>query len=243
MRRIPWLALFVLLPAFSNAGEKEDTKGILARAIRAHGGADALAKASQCTRTDSGMQDIAGRETPFVSAVTRSLPDRVRVKVDLDKKISTTLVLDGAKGWYQEGESPAVPLPAARLKEMREETYVQWLTTLVPLTKPGFTITALPKIKIEAESAVGFKVARKGNADTKMYFLERNGLLVKVERRVSEGGAMVDKEYLYGGFREFDGATLPTREVVSINGRKYTTVSISGYKFPEKFEAGTFNRP
>ena len=243
MRRIPWLALALVLPALAAAGDKEDAKAILDRAIRAHGGAEALAKAAQCTRTDTGTQDIAGKDTSFVSAVTRSLPDRVRVKVELDKRISTTLVLDGNKGWYQEGETPAIPLPAARLKEMREETYAQWLTTLVPLTRPGFTITVLPKVKIESESAVGLLVSRKGNADTKMYFLERNGLLAKVERRVSEGGATVDKEYLFGGFREFDGVTLPTREVVSINGRKYTTVSISGYKFPEKFEAGTFSKP
>jgi hypothetical protein len=243
MRRIPWLALLALLPGVAAAGEKEDPRAIVERAIKAHGGADALTKALNSTRTDTGAQDSVGREVSFVSSVTRSLPDRVRLKIEVDKKLTATYVLDGSKGWQQEGEGPSTPLPAARVKEMREEAYLWWVTTLVPLTKPGFTLTALPKVKIDGEPAVGVKVSRKGHTDTKLYFYERNGLLAKAERRTPEGGTMVDKEYLYGGFKEFGGVTLPTREVVNVNGRKYTSIAISNYAFPAKFDAGTFARP
>lgn len=244
MRRIPWLAVVgLLLVTAPIVADDLEARVILEKAIKAHGGADALTKAQQCKRIDNGAQDIVGREVPFVSEVTRSLPDRVRLKIELDKKITTTLVFDGNKGWHSEGESPAVPLPPARLKEMREEAYVWWLTTLVPLTKAEFTLTALPKGKIDKEATLGIKVTHKGHAETRMYFYERNGLLAKVERRTTEGGTLVDKEYLYSGFREFSGVTLPTREIVNVNGKKYTTVVISNYTFPAKFEAGTFAKP
>src|SRR5262249_40400990 len=147
------------------------------KAIKAQGGEKALTKAQQCKRTDNGTQALLGRDVPFVSQVTRSLPDRVRLQIELDKKVNTTLVLDGSKGWQSEGGGPASALPRARVRELREEAYVWWLTTLVPMTKPGFTLSTIDKIKIDGDSAVGIKVVHKGYADTKMYFLERNGLL------------------------------------------------------------------
>ncbi len=242
MRRILCLAVFALLPGLAAAGDA-DPRAVIERAIKAHGGADALTKALNCTRADTGLKESVGRQILIAGTVTRSLPDRVRIKVEFDKKITMTFVFDGAKGWQQDGDNPSTALPAARLKELREEAYVWWISTLVPLTKPGFTLTSLPKVKIDGEPAVGVKVAHKGHADTKMYFYERNGLLAKVERRTPEGGTMVDKEYLYGGFKEFDGVLLPTREVVNVNGSKDTTISISNYTFRAKFEAGTFARP
>lgn len=242
MRRIACLLLVVALTSTLRADDK-DAAAIVERAIKAHGGAEALAKAAQCKRTDTGTQAVVTRDVPFVSQVTRSLPDRVRLHIELDKKITSTLVLDGSKGWQTEGDAPAATLPAARVKELREEAYVWWLTTLVPLTKSGFTLTALPATKIDGEAVVGVRVVRKGNAETKMYFLERNGLLMKIERRVTEGGTPVDKEYLYSLYKEVDGVTLPTKEVVKVNGQKYTELTTSNYTFPAKLDAGTFAKP
>lgn len=245
MRSIPvWSSLLlglVFLPAAS--GNEKEARALVDKAIKAHGGASRLQKALQCTRTDTGHQVILSREVPFVSQVTRSLPDRVRLQIELDKKITTTLVLDGNRGWQSEAGAPAVALPAPRLREMREEAYVWWLTTLVPLTTSGVTLSSLDPIKIDGEPALGIKVTRRGYADTKMYFLQRNGLLAKIERRVNEGGRDVDKEYIYSSYKEFDGLTLPTKEIVKVNKDKYTEFTISNYRFPDKLGAAAFARP
>lgn len=244
MRQVTLALMLVALgfPPSLGATEKE-ARVILDRAIKAHGGADALARALLCKRTDSGTQTVVTREVPFVSQVTRSLPDRVRLQIELDKKITTTLVLDGVKGWQTEGDGPASNLGLARIKEMREEAYVWWLTTLTPLTKPGFTLSALPRSTVDGEAMVGIKVVRKGYADTKLYFRERSGLLAKIERRTSEGGTIVDKEYLYSSYKEYSGLTVPTREIVKVNGRKYTEFTSTNYSFPAKLDAGTFTKP
>lgn len=225
------------------AADEQEASQILERAIKAHGGEEAMLRAAQSRRTDTGLQAVLANDLPFVSQVTRSLPERVRLDLELDKKISTTLVLDGTRGWQKDGTGPTTPLPSARVRELREEAYVWWLATLVPLTKPGFTIASIPGIKVDGEATAGLRVTRRGYADAKLYFNVRNGLLTKIERRVAEGGREVDKEYLYANFREFQGATLPTKEIVKVNGNRFTEMTISNYSFPEKLGAGAFGRP
>jgi hypothetical protein len=243
MRRIPVLAVLLLLPAAAPAGEKE-ARALIERAVRAQGGADALRKAQQCQRTDTGTQAVLGADATFVSEVTRSLPGKVRLNITLKKKLRTTVVVNGDKGWQTEG-GPAAEMFPQRLKELRDEAYVWWLSTLLPLLaeKGGFTLSTLPDTTVHGEPAAGVKVTAKGRPETKLYFLKRNGLLAKVERRASEAGLPVDKEYLYSTYKEFNGVKLPTHEVVLVNGRKWTDITISDYRFPAKLPASTFAKP
>jgi hypothetical protein len=243
MRRIHaiFLVLFLALPAALRADDKE-VKEVLERAIKAHGGAAVLAKSAQMKRTDTGTQAVLGKQLPFTSQVVRSLPDRIRLQIEIDRSIKTLIVLDGDKAWESQG-GPAVAQSAQRVREMREEVYVDWVTTLVPLTKPGFTLSSLPRAKVGSEPAAGIKVVRKGHADTNLYFLERNGLLVKVERRTTVAGLAVDKEYLYSAFRDFEGLKLHTKEVVQINGKKFTEFTISDVSMPARLEPRTFAKP
>jgi hypothetical protein len=245
MRRIPQavIVLTALALAMPVAATEKEARAILEKGIKAHGGAAALEKALVCKRTDTGMQSLGTRDVPFVSQVTRSLPDRVRLQIELDKKINTTLVLDGNKGWQSEGGAAATGLPPSRVRELREEAYVWWLSTLIPITRKGFKLSTVDSIKIDGEPAVGIKVIHKGHADTRLYFLERNGLLARIDRRTAEGGVQVDKEYLYGGYKEISGLTVPTKETVKVNNRKHTEFTISNYSFPGKLGAGAFARP
>lgn len=235
------LLLAVLGPAAS--ATEAEARLIVEKAIKAHGGEKALAKTAIAKRTDTGTQAVLTREVPLVSQVSRNLPDRIRLQLEVDRKFSTTLVLNGDKGWQSEGSGPASTLPPGRVRELREEAYVWWLTTLLPLTRPECKLSTVPDIKIDGEPAVGIKVVRKGNADTRLYFLKRNGLLVRIERRTPEGGVDVNKEYSFGGYKEIDGVTIHTRESVKINGRKWTEFTISNYSFPAKIDAAQFSSP
>jgi hypothetical protein len=223
--------------------DDKDAKAIVKRAIAAHGGAEALEKALKCKRTDKGKQFVNLKEEPFVSQVTRSLPDKVRLQVKMGKTFETVIVLDGETGWQADNGGPAAKMLAARTGEVREEAYLWYVTTLVPLLNPEFALSTLPESKVGTEAIVGVKVERKGHADTRLYFNKRNGILLSAERRVAEAGLAVDKEYLYEGHRSFGGAMLPTKETVKLNKRKWTEFAISDYTFPTKFDATTFAKP
>jgi hypothetical protein len=230
------------LAAPAQASEKE-AKALVERAIKVHGGEAALKKALVCKRVETGTLASAARDIPFTSKVTRSLPDRVRLEFDIDKRLQTVIVLDGDRGW-QRDSGPAAPLSPTRRREVREDAYVWWITTLVPLlSAPGFKLDTAPEVQVNGEPAAGVKVVRKGYADTTLYFLKRNGLLVKAERRATEAGLSVDKVYLYASHRNFDGVTLHGKETILINGKKYAEVTLSDYSFPAKIDAKVFGRP
>ena len=244
MRRFALLVAVGMVATTGLLGaDEKDAKAIIRRAITSHGGAEALAKTLKCKRTDKGNQAVVNKEEAFVSQVTRNLPDKIRLQVKVGKTFETTIVLDGETGWQADNGGPAAKMLAGRTREVREEAFLWYVTSLVPLSNPEFTLSTLPETKIGADAVVGVKVERKGYADTKLYFNKRNGILVSAERRVYEAGLAVDKEYLYEGHRSFGGAMLPTKETVKLNKRKWTEFTISDYTFPTKFDATTFGKP
>lgn len=236
------VGILLVLAGHSPASEKE-AREIVDRAIKAQGGVAALTRAAQCKRTDTGTQTLQGKDVPFTSYVVRSLPDKVRLQIEINRKAKTTIVVSGERGWQQDGGAPAAALNAPRLRELREEAYLWWLTTLVPLTKPGVTLATVPDIKVDGEATAGIKVESRGHRDVRMFFSKRSGALVKIESQSSLGGIKVNKEYFYSGYRDFDGAKLPTKELQKIDGQKWTAFTIGDYAFPEKIEGGTFSKP
>ena len=244
MRRFALLVALGLVTMVGPAkADEKEAKAIVERAIAAHGGAEALTKARKCKRTDKGKQTLLDKEEPFVSQVTLELPDKVRLQIEMGKILKTTLVLDGETGWQADNGGPAVKMLARRTGEVREEAFLWYITTLVHLLGREFTLSTLAESKVGTEAVVGVKVERKGHADSKLYFNKRNGILLRAERRVSEAGLEVDKEYLYEGHKGFGGAMLPTKETIKVNKRKWTETTIGDYTFPAKFDATTFAKP
>jgi hypothetical protein len=228
--------LGLVLAGAARAGEKE-AKEVLERAIKAHGGAAALARAAQLERTDKGTHS----GTAFTSKVIRGLPDRVRLTIDTGGN-KIVFVLNGERGWQSDG-GPAAEIAAGRLAEMREEAYVDWVATLVPLTKSGFTLSSLPKTKVGGAAAVGIKVVRKGQPELRLYFLESSGLLVKIEHEGKLAGLKVDKESLFSDYKSFDGLKLPTKRTELVNGKKLTEFTSGDISFPKRLDAKTFAKP
>jgi outer membrane lipoprotein-sorting protein len=223
------------------AGEHEDALAVVEQAIKAHGGADALAKAQNVLRTGAGTITLGKDTKAFTAEVAWSLPDRLRMALLVEKKFPLTTVLNGDKGWQSSG-GPAMEMGAESLRELRDELAVRRLATLTPLTRDEFKLAPLPEIKVNGEPAVGVKAAR-GKTEMKLYFDKKTHLLVKIERRASEGGQMLDKEYVFSDHKEFDGVKLPTKEVVLINGRKFTEESGMTYKLPKKIDDTLFGKP
>jgi outer membrane lipoprotein-sorting protein len=243
MRRLAILWLIGFVTAGQTQFSERDARAIVEKAIKAQGGEKALARTIQSKRKENGKQVLLNKEVPFLSEVSRSLPDRVRLEIELDRRIRTTTVLDGKRAWVAEGKSPAIELPSDRVREVREEAFVWYLTTLVPLLQSNFKLTTVDETVIEGEQAVGVRVTAKGYADSVMYFRKRSGLLARIDRKVSEGGVTISKQYVYGDYKEFDGVTIATRETVLVNGKRFTETVTTECSFPTRFEVGTFSRP
>jgi hypothetical protein len=236
--------LAVVVPAC--ADDRAAALAVVEEAIKAHGGADALAKLRTVVRKSAGRMTVADKEILFANESTAQLPDRWRVEADLragEQKLHLLQVVNGDKGWQSTGGAVA-ELTAERLKEVREDGCVWWLTTLLPLTKgTSLRLAPLPETKINGEPALGVKVSSKGHADVSLYFDKQSRLLVKTERQAVEAGAPVAREETYSGYKEFDGIKLPTRVVQTAGGKKFSEITEAAYKFPPKVEETTFAKP
>src|SRR5437879_552968 len=127
------LMVTATLPA--RADDRAAALAVVGRAIRAHGGEQRLAKAQLVHRTGKGNLLLYGRESPFATDTILQLPDRVRDVIDLqvgDQKTRMILIINGDKGW-QTSPNGVADMDQDRLAEVREEAYVIWLTTLLPL--------------------------------------------------------------------------------------------------------------
>src|SRR2546430_2542569 len=84
------------LPAGTSAGS---AVAIIDQAIKAHGGEAALKKTQVCSRSDTGVLVGPGKDLPFTVEVLRSLPNRLKLNIDIDKRQQMVVVLNDTKGW------------------------------------------------------------------------------------------------------------------------------------------------
>lgn len=233
-----WLAA----PAAGQAGDRDKALEVVEKAIKAHGGTEALNKATTRSRTGEGVVTIGG-ETRLTTEEIVQFPDRCRVVLELQQRNRIILVLNGDKGWTQAGGTTQEMAKTA-LKEKQEELYVWWLMNLTPLVKDEFQLKPLADVKVHDSDASVVGVSRKDSPDVRLFFDKKSGLLVKIARRAKESGLVVNKEYFFSDHKEFDGVKMPTKEIVLLNGTvKMSDFKFDNYKVLSRVEDKVFEKP
>ena len=240
------LFLGLLLSSGLLAADREAALTVIDRAVKAHGGAAPLVRSQTAVRTARGTLHVLAKEVAFSEELTLQLPERLRSRLEVGEgaqKGQIVQVVNGDKGWLLSGGT-VQEIGKERLGELREEAYLLWLTTLLPLQKDQtLELTPLPESKLNDQTVNGVKVASKGHADVKLYFDSKSGLLVKSERRLEEGGVAFDQEYLYSDHKDSDGGKLPTRITEQRNGSKFAEWSEISYVFPRQPDETQFGKP
>lgn len=230
----------------ASADDVATARAVIQRAVEAHGGIDRLAKLKSHVRTMKGAITKSGGAVPATYEISTDLPGKCRWQYELDtgnQKVPVVVVLNGDKGWVS-NFGAAREMSKQQLEEVGDLLYASlWVTSLAALRDPAFELAPLPDIKVADQPAAGVKVVRKGQRDVKLYFDKKTGLLVKAEYKGKEAGLDVTRAYLYSEPKDFDGLKLPTKQVEIDNDKKAGDWTITGYKFPDKLDESTFNKP
>jgi hypothetical protein len=224
------------------AGEREDALALIDKAVKAHGGEDALKKARTAQRNGSGTLNQGDRLAPFVEESVFSLPERARMTLEVGGR-QQRMVVTPDKAWQQQGGGPPADVDRETAESAREELYVQWLTTLLPLRQDGVTLALAADDQVSGRPAAVVKVSSKGRPDVRLFFDKQSGLLVKAERRARQAGLPVDKGYIFAEHKAFDGALLPTRYAETINGRRFIEMTALTWKLLPRVDDALFARP
>jgi hypothetical protein len=245
VRRSACLLIVSFLASAPNAAlqadEQQQTRAIIARAIKAHGGAEKLSQFPAQSWEESGIYYGLGQSTPYKASIAAHYPGRV--KIDVENQY--TAAIDGDHGWMtMQGQTR--DLRKDLLDDRREEQYADWVTTLLPLRDKKFKLTLHDDALIETKPATGVRVSWKDHRGLNLYFDKTSGLLVKSEQQVKsqeQQGQEVTQEIILLDFEDVQGIKMPRKTVTRRDGKQFLETTRTELKRMQKLDDGLFARP
>jgi hypothetical protein len=249
MRIYSSVALWVLaFHVAGRGGDADPAKEIVAKAIKAAGGADKLSllKAGTC-KAKANFLDGNQQLAATIDATWQGW-DQYRFSVAADfggiaKNI--LVVINGDKGWAKD-------LDRNETKEAPKDELPMVTSMLVALRMPHrlpallekeIKLSPLGEIKIGDRDAVGVSVAYKGDTSVSLFFDKQTHLPAKSEIRLTDArGKEKTFEFRYEDFKETAGFKHPTRIVLKVEMMDIA-LEVSDVKTVEKLDAGTFAAP
>jgi hypothetical protein len=234
------VGVFAVIIFSVRGNEEAKLREVLARAIKAHGGAENLEKLKASIIKTKGKLI----ELEYTAETSLQLPDRTCTAAEskLGKYIQ---VLNGDKGWVKLGELSRECFKE-ELVEMKEQLNVTSIAHLSVLAGEEYKLSPLGEETVEGRTAVGMRVERKGFRDVSLYFDKDSGLLLKVQTRVRDplrGGLECTSETLYSDYREVDGLMTPYKFTIKYDGKIYNEGEMTDVRIAESLDDSVFEKP
>jgi hypothetical protein len=232
----------IVIPASqARADDQADARAIVAKAIKAAGGEEALKKHSATRSKESGTYyGMGGDGFPYTGEYAVQWPHQWRMDIAGVFMIG----LNGDKGWISaNGETR--DMSAEELKIQQDAHYFRWIATLLPLKDKKFKLATAGETKLSDRAAVGVRVSAEKHADISLYFDKESGLLVKTEHRAhsEEQSKEVNEETFLSDHKEIDGAQIATKIVIKRDGERYIEAETLELKAVGKLDDGVFAKP
>lgn len=234
---------------FTTASFAQDAAAVIDKAIKAHGGEEALGKVKAYSFTATGAFYFMGNESPVSSKATTKGLDHSKQELELEfggNKVQGVTVLAGDKGWRQFGDMPTSPLEADQLANAKRMTYVNTIAiTILPLKGKEFKTTLGAEEKVGDKPAMAVKATGPDGKDFTLYFDKESGLLVKItaDGVLGFGGEEFKQEVLFKDYKDMGGIKKSTKSESLRNGEKFATQEITEFKVLDKVEDSTFAEP
>jgi hypothetical protein len=253
MRRtlLPLLSAAVLLGLVVGArAADDDVKAILTRALKAHGGEEALTKYKAGQAKNKGKITIPGLgELDFTQEVAYMLPDKFKESLQLDvanQKVNVVTTMNGDKVSI-EANGMEVPITDDIKKALADAQYTMKAARLTSLLKDkDVELSPLGEVKVEGKPAVGVLVKSKGHKDLSLFFDKDTGLLAKLEHRTidPQGGKEITEERIIQeyGKKTSEGLAVPKKVLVKHDGEKFMEAEVIEVKFLEKLDDSEFKK-
>jgi hypothetical protein len=217
----------------------------LTRAIKAHGGEEALTK-YKAVRLKLKVVMAGPDKTPKVWEHLFLAPNKykdVREGYYLGRKTASIVVTDGKEAWTIVEGRPQL-LEGRFAEWVLDDAHLAQVRRLVPLMGKEYELKAAGETRLEGKAANGLLVRTKGQKDITLYFDADSGLLAKTERLVYDN--LTEKEVTEERFFQDypKKGTLPyaRKVLVKVNGRKDLSYDVTDVKFLEKAEEREFRK-
>jgi hypothetical protein len=264
MRLVLAVALVLVPLGWPHAAQAQDPHDVLEKAIRAHGGAERLAKLRAGKTTSNGSIELpmVGGPVIFHQIAWFQEPDRVKSVMTMKLQSGDTTiitVLNGSKGWLRQGGN-TTEMDAASLKHAQEELHVAGIHRLLQLRDRStyFLATLEDKVTIPLEirdgaaaqnrRAIRIKVLSREHPEVLLDFDEETGLLIRTTRKVHHPRAKdptnpFTEEKTLEHYQRQNGIEVPRHARIMINDGLFMNLTVTAIEFREKFDDSLFAKP
>lgn len=239
------IALFVWIPAA--AAQQDAARALVERAIKAHGGSEALERIHAEKLKFKGSLVLPGHTAPFVAETTMQLPSKYKHIVEINKdgdKHTIIHVVNGDKIYITvDGRShQAAP---ADLAEIRSGLELERAKRLLPLLEDkSYQLAVQEELMVNDRPAAGIRITGRGRKEMRLYFDKEFGLLVRAENRLDDGkGKEIRQHFFFGDFKDIGGYKRPTKVRAFRDGRQIMEAELLDAKVLDKVDETEFAKP
>jgi len=237
--------------SLSARAQSDDTRELVLKAQKAHGGRAALTKYQGVQGKYKGDVDANGVQAKVEGEVFYNYPNRMKNVINVDvngMKIQIQQGYDGKALWLSIMGMNQELKDEALIAEMKESLYCEVVASLADIDDKGYKLAPLGEMKIKDADAVGVRVSKTGKRDVNLWFDKKNHLLVKSEFRGKDpfgqgGGGEANQEKYYSGYKAVMGIQTPNRLEVHNDGKKMVELDLSDMRYYEKLDDTHFQRP
>jgi len=246
MRKVLSSALVACLILLGTSARADDAaKAILEKAIKAHGGAEKLAKERILQTKAKGALELFGGVNFTQETVSAAGKFKETMELSVNgQNLTVVTAFDGKEGWITINGQNA-PVQDQVLDELKEAGYARRLGKFDFLNDKAFELSSLGETKLDGKTLVGVKVAHKDHKDVRLFFDKETGLLSRIERKGFDGmtNQEVDEERIIKEYQEADGTKVPKKVLINRDGKKFVEVEVEEVKVLDKVDDNTFTKP
>jgi len=249
MRRLvlPLAAVAIAFAAAARADDA-DAKKVIDKAIKAHGGAEALAKLKDKSAILKGKMNI--NLMGGIDATMEMFAGGQKFKQDLKFSImgmdfNQVVGYDGKELWIALNGKVIQTKTGKDLDSIKEAIHAEEMAGLTLLGDKDLEFATIGESKVDEQEVIGIKVSKKGRKDVSLFFDKKTGLLAKVESRGLDfqTNEEVNDERILHDYKKLDGIMKPTRVTMNRDGKKFIEMEITEQKYVDKLDDNTFDKP
>lgn len=240
------LGCFALLTVGAVA---EDATAVIDKAIKAHGGEEALSKVKSYSITTKGAVFFMGSESQINTKATVKGFDHARREFEGDfggTKFTVLTVIAGDKAWTAIGDMGVRPMEAAQLANAKRTGYIDTVAiTILPLKSKEYKTTLVADDKIGDKAVATVKATGPDGKDFTLCFDKESGLLLKItaEGVLDFTGQEFKQEMLFTDYKDMGGIKKAAKSEGLRDGEKFVNLEYTEFKLLDKVDDSTFAEP
>jgi hypothetical protein len=242
------ITLWLGMSSAARADDQKELNDLIAKAVKAHGGADSIAKSKAVVMKGKGkFYGLNEDGIAYTGTWSIQEPDRIRVEIEgefMGQKFKFINGLDKDKGWTLMDEK-VQDSSKEQVAETRETMHSGRMARLIGVNDKDCKLSAIGDSKVNDRPVVGVRIECKGYQDVSLFIDKETHQLVKMERRAKdvEMNKEFTEETLYSDFKKVDGVLVSHKQVIKRDGKLYVENETVEFEIKDKLDDTLFKKP